>query len=85
MHLKRDYKKHASELKNKFDITLVLMNNSIFYNIPKEVDLVYIEKSKPFENGFFKLLKLPILAFKYNKICKDKEIDISLSFMNRPK
>ena len=72
------------ELKDEFDITLVLMNNTIFYHLPQDVDLVYIENSKPFENGFLKLLKLPLLALKYKKICKDKQIDISFSFMNRP-
>ncbi|WP_455756634.1 glycosyltransferase [Sulfurimonas sp.] len=73
-----------SELKSEYNITLVLMNNSIFYNIPEGINIVYIESSSADENGMLKLLKLPFLAFKYKNICKKNSIDISLSFMNRP-
>ena len=72
------------ELKKKFDITLVLMNDTIFYNIPEDVHVEYMEKSSNLESGIIKLIKLPFLAFKYKKLCKSKNIDISLSFMNRP-
>ena len=72
------------ELKKKFDITLVLMNDTIFYNIPEDVHVEYMEKSSNLESGIIKLIKLPFLAFKYKKLCRSKNIDISLSFMNRP-
>jgi N-acetylgalactosamine-N,N'-diacetylbacillosaminyl-diphospho-undecaprenol 4-alpha-N-acetylgalactosaminyltransferase len=68
------------ELHNKYNITLVLMNDTIFYEIPENVEVIFLEKSKPFENGIKKLLKLPFLGYKYSKI----ESDVSLSFMNRP-
>ena len=68
------------ELRDKFDITLVLMRESIFYDIPQDIDIVYIENSNPNESGIKKLLKLPILAYRYSKI----KSDISISFMNRP-
>jgi len=73
-----------NELKNEFNITLFLMNKTIFHEIPKEINIIYLENSNPFENGIKKLLKLPLLAFKYKKICKNLKIDVSLSFMNRP-
>jgi len=72
------------KLKEKYNITLVLMNNTIFYDIPKDVEVVYIEKSNPNESGIKKFLKLPILGLKYKKLLEDKKIDVSLSFMVRP-
>ncbi|MCF6339840.1 MAG: glycosyltransferase [Sulfurimonas sp.] len=72
-----------NELKDKFDITLVLMNETIKYKIPKEQKIIYLEKLSIYENGFLKLTKLPALAFKYKKICKENNIEVSLSFMNR--
>lgn len=71
------------ELK-EFDVTLVLMSDKIDYEIPKNSKIVYLEKSNPKESGIKKLLKLPLLALKYEKFLKENEIDISLSFMNRP-
>jgi len=53
------------ELREEFNITLVLMNGTIFYEVPKEVKIIFLEKSKANENGFIKLLKLPILGWKY--------------------
>jgi len=72
------------ELSKKYKIYLVLMNDTIFYEIPKNVEVFYLEKSNPFESGIKKLLKIPFLAMKYKKFLKEKEIDVSLSFMNRP-
>ena len=71
-------------LKNKYSITLVLMNNTIFYDIPKDTDIVFLEKSNPLESGFKKLLKLPLLGWKYKRILQENKIDLSLSFMTRP-
>ncbi|WP_255327611.1 glycosyltransferase [Lebetimonas sp. JH369] len=68
----------------EYNVTLVLMNDTIFYEVPKNIKIVYIEKSAPFESGVKKLLKLPFLALKYKKILKEKNIDVSISFMNRP-
>ena len=72
------------KLKDSYDITLVLMNDTIFYDIPKEIDIYYLDKSSPNESGFKKLSKLPILGLKYKKFLKDNSIDVSLSFMSRP-
>ena len=65
-------------------VTLVLMNDTIFYDIPKNIDIVYLENSSPNESGFKKLIKLPFLGWKYKKICKSKNIDLSFSLLNRP-
>ena len=73
-----------NKLYKKYNITLVLMNDTIFYKVPEKVEIIYIEKSKINESGIKKLLKLPFLGLKYKKILKEKEIDISLSLMTRP-
>lgn len=70
-----------NRLKERFQITLFLMNDTIFYDIPKNIKIVYLEKSNPNERGIKKLLKIPLLAWKYKKLNKSK---VSLSFMNRP-
>ena len=71
-------------LAKKYKIYLVLMNDAIFYEVPENVEIVFIEKSNPRENGIKKLLKLPFLALKYKKFLKESKIDVSISFMNRP-
>jgi len=72
------------ELLESYDITLILMNDTIVYDIPSDIDIVYLENSNLNENAIIKILKLPILGFKYKQICKKKNIDTSLSFMYRP-
>ena len=73
-----------NELKDKYDITLVLMRNKLDYEIPKNIKIHFLEDSNPYENGIVKLLKLPYLGWKYKKFCQYNGIDISLAFMNRP-
>jgi N-acetylgalactosamine-N,N'-diacetylbacillosaminyl-diphospho-undecaprenol 4-alpha-N-acetylgalactosaminyltransferase len=72
------------ELCSRYDITLVLMNNTIFYDIPDNVEVVYLENSDPNESGIKKLLKLPALGWKYRQLLRKKGIELSLSFMIRP-
>ena len=67
-----------------YKITLVLMSNDIFYPIPKNVNIIFLEQSSPLELGLAKLLKLPILGWRYKKILQQSQCDVSLSFMNRP-
>lgn len=71
-------------LRDNYELTLVLMNSTLFYPIPQDIKVIYLENSNPHENGFKKLLKLPLLAFKYNTLLKKENIDISLSFTSRP-
>ena len=71
-------------LSQKYKIYLVLMNDTIFYEIPENVEVIFLEKSNPREKGIKKLLKLPILSLKYKKFLKENKIDVSISFMNRP-
>ena len=73
-----------NELKERYNITLVLMRDKIDYKIPQDTKIFFLEDSNPVESGVKKLLKLPILGLKYKKFCRDNSIDVSLTFMNRP-
>lgn len=70
-----------NQLNDKYDITLFLMNETIFYKLPNNMKVVYLERSNALESGILKLVKLPFLAWKYKKYNSAK---ISISFMNRP-
>ena len=72
------------ELCKAYEVHLVLMNDRIYYEIPTQVQIHYIENSAPFENGLIKLFKLPFLGRKYKKLCESLGIDIHFVWMNRP-
>ncbi|GAA4937544.1 N-acetylgalactosamine-N,N'-diacetylbacillosaminyl -diphospho-undecaprenol 4-alpha-N-acetylgalactosaminyltransferase [Algibacter agarivorans] len=69
---------------NKIEVHLFLMNPTIKYEIPSEIEIHHIEKSSPNENGIIKTLKIPFLAYKYSKLLKQLKITHSLSFLTRP-
>ena len=60
------------ELKDRYNIILVLMHNKIDYDISKEIKIVFLENSNPYEQGIKKLLKLPLLGYKYKRFCQKK-------------
>ena len=70
--------------KKGFTVHLVLMNATVVYDIPKNTSVHYLEKSKSHENGILKLLKLPLLAFRYARLLKRLKITHSLSLLTRP-
>ncbi|MDA3077460.1 glycosyltransferase [Campylobacter sp. JMF_06 NA1] len=72
------------ELCKAYEVHLILMNDRIFYEIPNSVQVHFIEKSAPFENGLKKLIKLPFLGLKYKNLCKRLGVDIHFVWMNRP-
>lgn len=71
-------------LKNKgFVVHLILMNETISYDIPKNIPVHFIENSWGNESGFLKLIKLPKLAYKYSKLLKSLEITHSFAMLTR--
>lgn len=72
------------QLCEQYEVTLVLMNERINYPVPREVEVCFLERSSPDEAGWMKLLKLPWLAWRLKKICRQQQADLVLSFMNRP-
>jgi glycosyltransferase involved in cell wall biosynthesis len=69
---------------NNIKVHLILMNNTIKFPIPKNIEIHYIEKSDPAESGLLKAIKIPLLAFKYSRLLKKIKITHSLSFLTRP-
>ena len=68
-------------LKDSFNISLVLLEKEIVYDIPKNINIKILKtNSKSF---LAKLISIPILAFKYKKFCKNYNIDMSLSLLSR--
>ncbi len=68
-------------LHSRYEITLFMMHNIIFYNIPKDIKVVIVGNSKLKDSGVIKLLKLPFIAWRYRKL--NRESSISLSFLSR--
>ncbi len=68
-------------LHNRYDITLFMMHNIIFYDIPKDTKIVIIGNSKLSDSGLVKLLKLPYLAYKYKRLNQNSLT--SISFLSR--
>lgn len=70
--------------KKNFEVFLVMMNSTIDYRLEMTKEPYYLENSNPNENGFLKLIKIPILAYKYHVFLKKNGIEKSISFLTRP-
>ncbi len=70
--------------KKGHEVILVLMCETIAYDIPNDIPIYYIEKSEGDEPGIFKFLKLPWLAWKYARLLKQLQITHSFSLLTRP-
>lgn len=66
------------------DVSLVLMSEIVVYELPSNINIFYLEKTNLKESGLLKLIKLPLLAYRYKKFLKREKITVSLSFLNRP-
>lgn len=70
-------------LNMKFEVHIIVMNEKISYRLDN-CTLHFLEQSKTNENPFLKFIKLPFLALKYKKLCKNLGIDVEFVFLNRP-
>ena len=73
-----------NDLKSEYNLTLLLMNETIKYDLQDFNKIHFLENAKLTENGILKLLKLPLLAWKYKNYCQNNKIDISISLLSRP-
>ncbi|WP_244954688.1 glycosyltransferase [Winogradskyella helgolandensis] len=71
-------------VKHNIDVHLILMNDTIKYELPEDLPIHYIEKSDAFESGLLKAFKIPYLAYKYSKLIKKLKITHSVSLLTRP-
>lgn len=65
-------------------LILVLLNNKISYQIPREVEVHFLDDSNEEESGIAKFIKLPWLAYKYSQLLKRHNITHSFSLLSRP-
>lgn len=66
------------------DVHLIVMNPTIHYQIPKATKIHYLENSKPAESNFYKLFKIPLLAYKYSRLIRKLQLTHSFSLLTRP-
>lgn len=69
--------------KIEIDVTLVLMDSTIKYDLPMNQKILYLKHNDLKQYPIQKFFSLIFWGFKYKKLCEKYEIDISLSFMNR--
>lgn len=71
------------ELIKDYNVSLVLFNEIIHFDIPKGVSIVILNKNKKL--SYFKNITLfPRLIFRYVKFLKQNSIDFSISLLTRP-
>jgi glycosyltransferase involved in cell wall biosynthesis len=72
-------------IKNDFETSLILFYDVVRFDIPEEVNLVILlPNAKKSDSVFLKVRDLFVVFFKYNKLIKEKNIDVALSFLPRP-
>jgi N-acetylgalactosamine-N,N'-diacetylbacillosaminyl-diphospho-undecaprenol 4-alpha-N-acetylgalactosaminyltransferase len=67
-----------------YTIILVLTTPNISYPVPKEIIIYHLDNAPESESGIIKLLKLPLLAYKYARFLKTNHITHSFSLLSRP-
>jgi len=70
--------------KKNHTVHLILMNTTMKYELPTDVQIHFLEKSRGSESGILKFLKLPFLAYKYAKLSKRLDFTHSFSLLSRP-
>ncbi len=80
--------REASILANNFSednqVYLNMLNDTISYELSDRVQIDYLENTPARKRNLYNILKIPMLARRYAKYCKDNNIDLVLSFMPRP-
>ncbi|WP_410877812.1 glycosyltransferase [Myroides sp. DW712] len=70
------------KLHEDYHVYLILMNDKIHFNIPKEVEIVFLSKGNT--SFFKKIFSFFIMLYKYWKFLNKNNIDVSISFLTRP-
>ena len=72
------------ELKNDFNVNLILFYNVIHFPVPKEVNVVILSKNGIDAPFYSKLFDSFVFIYKYYHFIKNKNIEISISFLAFP-
>ena len=70
------------QLKDDFEVHLVLINKLIEYTIPPDQKIYILDKSFNTSNTL-NILKIPVLAYRYYKYLRKNKIGLSFSFLTR--
>ncbi|SFV53020.1 Alpha-1,4-N-acetylgalactosamine transferase PglJ [hydrothermal vent metagenome] len=68
-------------LRDRYDITLFMIHDIIFYDIPSDIKVVIVGSANLNDSGLLKLLKLPLLGWQYKQ--ENKSSLLSISFLSR--
>ena len=71
-------------LNHDIEVHLIMMNTIIKYDLPENLNIHYIEKSRYNEKSIYKVCKIPLLAYRYAQLVKKLNLTHSLSFLTRP-
>ena len=71
-------------LKDEFQLTLVLTDKRIDYDIPDGINIVYLNSNWINRFGFSKFFNIGLLAYKLAKICSFTKADYCFSLTLRP-
>jgi N-acetylgalactosamine-N,N'-diacetylbacillosaminyl-diphospho-undecaprenol 4-alpha-N-acetylgalactosaminyltransferase len=71
-------------LSSEYDLKLLLFCDVVKYELPQGLSYDVLDGYDFEANALVKLFKIPLLAYKYAKYCRENEIDISLSILSRP-
>jgi len=71
------------ELKDSFKITLILIENDISYEIPQDIQIIYLYDKK-INSSILKFIHIGLLSYKFAKITNNINADISFSLTTRP-
>ena len=70
-------------LKDDFEIHLALYSNYVDYTIPAEIKVFNLQQPLV-QNKIIRFLKLPQIALKVFRYCKENGINNSVAFLYRP-
>jgi N-acetylgalactosamine-N,N'-diacetylbacillosaminyl-diphospho-undecaprenol 4-alpha-N-acetylgalactosaminyltransferase len=73
----------ANGLKDNFEIHIILLENIINYELPQGQIIKVIGNDQNTSSSFLNIAKLPSLALNYHRYCKENNIELSVSFLNR--
>lgn len=71
-----------TKLKEDYRVYLILMNDKVHFNVPKEVEIVFLSTGNT--SFFKKIFSFFIMLYKYWKFLNKNNIDVSISFLTRP-
>lgn len=72
------------ELKNDYNVSLVLFYNVIHFPIPKEVNVVILSKKGPDRPYYLRFFDFISFLIKYYRFIKNEQIAIAISFLAFP-